>query len=193
MAEKPHVVVLAAGRATRFGGGKLDAPCAGKRLGQWVLDAVAEAGLAPGAIVVGPDVPAFARAAPGWRLLVNPQPEAGLGTSLALAARDALSRRDDAPMLVLLADMPLVPPGLIAGLAGANAPAAIRHETGRPGVPALFPASLLPQLAQLGGDRGAASLLAGLDELTLLDPPESALLDIDRPADLARAEAELSR
>ena len=33
------IALLAAGGATRFGGGKLDAQCAGKPLGQWALDA----------------------------------------------------------------------------------------------------------------------------------------------------------
>ena len=43
MAE-PHVAVLAAGRGKRFGGGKLEATCAGKPLGRWVLDAVRKRG-----------------------------------------------------------------------------------------------------------------------------------------------------
>ena len=41
MAERPLVAVLAAGRGTRFGGGKLEALCAGKPLGRCALDAVA--------------------------------------------------------------------------------------------------------------------------------------------------------
>ena len=50
MAE-PLVAVLAAGRGTRFGGGKLEAMCAGRPLGRWILDAVVEAGLVRGVIV----------------------------------------------------------------------------------------------------------------------------------------------
>ena len=55
MASVPRVAVLAAGSATRFGGGKLEAICAGKPLGRWVLDAAEAAGLQPGTIVAGPD------------------------------------------------------------------------------------------------------------------------------------------
>ena len=57
---KPLVAVLAAGRGTRFGGGKLEAICAGKPLGRWALDAVAEAGLEPGIVITGPAAVGFA-------------------------------------------------------------------------------------------------------------------------------------
>lgn len=182
--------MLAAGRATRFGGGKLDAPCAGKPLGQWVLDAVAAAGLRQGVIVTGREVPAFA-AASGWTLLTNPEPEQGLGTSLAVAARHALESGAQA-MLVLLADMPLVTPDYLHVLVKAGASAATRHADDRPGVPALFGRDQFAQMSQLSGDRGAGPLLKALPYLTLLDPPAGMLLDIDRPEDLERAAAALS-
>ncbi|MFT3965605.1 MAG: NTP transferase domain-containing protein, partial [Sphingobium sp.] len=77
------VAILAAGRASRFGGGKLDAACAGKPLGRWVLDAVAAAGAPPGLIVVGPRPPAFAGDAlhDGWTVITNAEAERGMGTS----------------------------------------------------------------------------------------------------------------
>lgn len=184
MAE-PHVAVLAAGRATRFGGGKLEAPCAGKPLGRWALDAVERAGLGPGTIVTGPEGLRFAE---GWMALANPQPEDGLGTSLAIAARNALER-DAGTLLVLLADMPLVAPAYLRQLAAAPAPAATRQPDGRPGVPALLDRALLEKAAALTGDRGAGPLLSGA---TLLDPPPGMLRDVDTPADLTEAERILS-
>src|SRR5262245_9788344 len=99
-----RVAVLAAGRGERFGGGKLEAMCAGKPLGRWALEAAEAAGLGPGTIVTGPAGVSFGGT---WARLVNPRPEQGLGSSLALAAQAALD--DQAKMLlVLLADMPLV-------------------------------------------------------------------------------------
>ena len=181
MAE-PMIAVLAAGRASRFGGGKLDAMLAGKRVGQWVLDALDAAGLVPGVIVTGPDAPAFAEKF-GWRLVTNPDPQAGLGTSLALAARQT-----DGPLLVALADMPLVPSSHFAALLQHKC-TATAWPGGKSGVPAIFPPSLLPELRALAGDQGAGPLLTAMPDLVIVEAPDDALLDIDRPQDLARAEA----
>ncbi len=178
------VAVLAAGLARRFGGGKLDAPCAGKPLGAWVLDVVARAGLAPGIIVTGTDAPRFAREAAGWQCVTNADAASGLASSLRLAGQEAL-RRGSGAMLVLLADMPLMPPTYLRDLAAAEAPAATRQEDGRPGVPALLPRAMFADLAQLSGDRGAGPLLAGARGLDLRAAPEGALADVDTAEQLA--------
>jgi len=183
MAE-PLVTVLAAGRGERFGGGKLDAPCAGKPLGRWALDAAEAAGLGPGTIVVGP---AGAGYAAGWTGLVNPAPEAGLGSSLALAARAALEDGAET-LLVLLADMPLVEPAFLRQLAATAPPAATRQPDGRAGVPALLDRALLEKAAMLTGDRGAGPLLSGA---ALLEPPPGTLRDVDTREDLVEVECVL--
>jgi len=180
------VAVLAAGRGSRFGGNKLDAPCAGRAVGRWVLDAVAEAGLPPGLLVLPPREVTFARTAPDWQQRVNPRAEEGLGTSLALAARWALKERA-AALLVLLGDMPLVDPGYLRRLSAAPPPAATVLSSEVAGVPALLSPDLLEQAALLGGDRGAGPLLANAKGLTVLAPPPDMLLDVDRVDDLARA------
>jgi CTP:molybdopterin cytidylyltransferase MocA len=183
MAE-PAIAVLAAGLGTRFGGNKLEAACAGKPLGRWALDAAEEAGLGPGTVIAGLEGASFAGR---WRVLVNPAPEAGLGTSLALAARAALDEGAET-LLVLLADMPLVTPAYLRDLAATAAPAATRHPDGRAGVPALLDRALFEQAATLTGDRGAGPLLAAA---TLLDPPAGTLRDVDTAEDLAEVEAAL--
>lgn len=188
----PLVALLAAGRSARFGGGKLDAQCAGKRLGQWALDAAAEAGLAPGVIVTASDTPVFASEAGGWSLISNPHAETGLAGSLACAAHEA-EARGSATLLVLLADMPLIPGRLLRALADSETPAALRYPHGRPGVPALIPARLYPALMALAGDRGAAAVLAAEPDLELIAAESEWLLDIDTAEDLARAEAILHR
>lgn len=177
----PLVAVLAAGLGRRFGGGKLDADCAGKPLGQWALDAVAAAGLAPGVIVTGPVAPGFAAAARGWTVLTNPAPDAGQGGSLAMAAQAALGTGRD--LLVVLADMPLVSPDHLWGLAATSETTATRWPGDRAGVPALLTGDILRAAASLSGERGAALLLAGS---SLLDAPPGTLADADTPADLAR-------
>ncbi|HEU4651477.1 MAG TPA: nucleotidyltransferase family protein [Croceibacterium sp.] len=182
----PAVAVLAAGRGTRFGGNKLEAMCAGKPLGRWVLDAAEDARLGPGLIVTDPMGVTFAE---DWTVLVNPHPERGLASSLALAAQRALD--DGAPaLLVLLADMPLVTPDYLRRLAAAAAPAATRQLDGHAGVPALLDRALLEKALELDGDRGAASLLA---DASPLDPPHGMLRDVDTQEDLANVERSLSR
>jgi CTP:molybdopterin cytidylyltransferase MocA len=183
--ESPLVAVLAAGSASRFGGGKLDADLAGTRVGQWVIDAVAAAGLFPGVIVVPGHTPVFARES-GWPTLANVCASDGIGTSIALAASAALGQ--GRALLVLLADMPLVTAEHLAALL-AHPAAATLYPDGKAGVPALVGPQLLPHLAKLDGNTGAGPLLARYPRVAA--PPEM-LLDIDRPEDLARAAALLT-
>lgn len=191
MAEPPLVAVLAAGCASRFGGGgKLDAPCAGKPLGRWVFDAVAKAGLPAGIVVTGAEGADFAGGSE-WERVPNPQAEEGLGTSLAVAARMALAREVPA-LLVLLADMPLVDADYLRALGRAVPPTATRYPDRDPGVPALFGPAQLPALAELHGDRGAAGLLNLAYGLTLLEPPAGMLRDVDTAVDLAEVERVLA-
>ena len=185
------MALMAAGRGARFGGSKLDAKCAGKRAGQWVVEAVANAGLPAGICVSGPELPRFVAEAVGWGTALNPAPDEGLGSSIAISARRAAEQGREA-LLVVLADMPLVSPMLLRELAAQTGPAATDHGSGRAGVPALFPAALYPVLVQCGGKRGGAQVLAGLGDLVLIEPPAGTLLDIDTPADFARAEEVLS-
>ncbi len=180
MAEPPCVAVLAAGLGSRFGGGKLEAPCAGKPLGRWALDAAEDAGLGPGVIITGPEGVSFAE---GWTTVVNPAPQAGLGSSLALAAQEALA--SGRTLLVLLADMPLVAPAYLRELAASAPPAATRQPDGRAGVPALLDRELLLESCKFDGDRGAGPLL---HQARLLDPPPGMLRDVDTAEDLAEVE-----
>ena len=185
----PHdvlTVVLAAGQGSRFGGGKLDAPCAGEPVGSHVLSAIATAGIQPGIIIVRAEMPSFARAASDWQKVVNHHATSGLGSSLALATQVAIERGSPA-MLVLLADMPLLSSAYLADLLACAPPAATLYPSGAPGVPALLPAALYPRLMQLDGDRGAGALLGGHADLSLCEPPPDMLIDVDRPDDLARA------
>jgi len=179
------VAVLAAGSASRFGGGKLDADCAGKAVGQWVLDTVTEAGLAPGVLVVGPVAPAFAIAASGWTLLPNPSPENGMGSSLALAA--AMARQQGFDLLVLLADMPLIEAHYLKKLGELSGLVATGYPAARPGVPARFPWAMLDSVGELSGQRGAGKLLSQAQDIAILEPPAGSLHDIDSAQDLATA------
>src|SRR5690606_40196739 len=128
-----------------------------KPLGRWVIEAVEATGLGPGTIVTGPEGANFAA---GWTVLVNPRPDDGLGSSLAIAAKAALDGEAEA-LLVLLADMPLVGAGYLRDLAATPAPAAPRQGDARPGVPPLLGRPPLNTAARLPPDRAAGPPLQG--------------------------------
>jgi molybdenum cofactor cytidylyltransferase len=181
------IAVLGAGSARRFGADKLTQPCGDRQLGSWAL----QAAQATGARVVW----IAGSASPDWvtcEVATNQRASEGIGTSVALAAQLAQAR-DAKSLLVTLADMPLVTVAMLRDLITGEAPAAFRQPDGRPGVPALIPSTMFGQLQALTGDQGAGNVLAGQSDLTLLDAPPHALLDVDTPEALADAERWLSQ
>ncbi|MBJ7440692.1 MAG: nucleotidyltransferase family protein [Sphingopyxis sp.] len=186
--------VLAAGQSMRFGAPKLDAPCAGRPLGAWILAAIEAAGLAPGTIIVPPLAPHFAIEAQrhGWTLAINEDAERGLSTSLACAIRDA-ERAGAEAACIFLADMPLITASHVRTIAEAgqpDRPVATLYPGGRLGVPARLPRALFAALTSGAADVGAAALLAAQPTLRAMTD-DADLHDVDSPADMAQAEAVL--
>jgi molybdenum cofactor cytidylyltransferase len=113
-----------------------------------------------------------------------------MGASLAAGAQ-ALPK-DSGGVFVFLGDMPLipheVPMALAEALAGGGTAAAPAYK-GRRGHPVLFGASLIPALAQLGGDEGARLILRNLGvRLALVETDDpGVLMDIDTQGDLPAA------
>ncbi len=172
--------MLAAGAGARFGGGKLDADCAGKPLGQWVLDAVAAAGFAPGIIVTGLVAPAFAVSAQRLELVHQRCAGNGQGASVALAAHNAQAKRAD--LLLLLADMPMVEPAHLLALQQGGGLAATLHPDGSAGVPIFVPHAQLAPFAALTGTRGAGPILRNIPGLRCCEAgPEPCAMSIPRP------------
>ena len=189
MTDRPLIALLAAGRASRFGADKLAAACAGGPLAGHAVAAVLATGL-PALCITAPG------ARPSWLpadipAVPNPDAAEGLATSVALAAREA-ARRGAPSLLLHLADMPCVTPALLLAVAEAGAMGACRYPSGRPGVPARFPADRFAELASLAGDRGAAALLQADPAVVLVDCAADDLIDVDTPEALARAEAVLN-
>jgi molybdenum cofactor cytidylyltransferase len=180
------IALLAAGKAERFGGGKLDADFKGRPLGRHALDAALTLDHGQVLVVVGEPVPAFAQT-DRVELSENPRAAEGLGTSVALAARHA-EESGAMALLLLAADMPLVSEATLRRLVGACAPgvpSAVRHPDGQPGVPACFPRDWFAALRGLTGDQGAGALLRGSDKTRTIAVPAEELADVDRPEDLA--------
>jgi molybdenum cofactor cytidylyltransferase len=192
MTEGVTAVVLAAGAGSRFGGGKLLAPIAGRPVLQHVLDALATAGVGEVVVVLGRDA-AEIEAAISWhgeRRVVNPDPTRGLASSLQVGF-EAVGR-DAAAVLVALGDQPLVSVDAIRALLDTPA------RRGRPIVvpayaderarnPVLLRRPAFGLVKDAAGDRGLGPVLAAHPELVTEITVEGANPDVDTPDDLARA------
>ncbi len=187
-----HAIVLAAGAATRFGGGKLTADWRGAPLVTWAVRAALAADVESVVVVVGADAQRVEAAVSELRdprlkiVPANNWPE-GLSASLRIGISALFG--DAAAVAVFLGDMPLVDGRqadrlLDAVMAGAPA-ARLIHPRG-PAHPTAFSAAAFPALLALTGDQGGRPVLDALGDqvATFTVDDDGAIHDIDRPEDL---------
>jgi molybdenum cofactor cytidylyltransferase len=179
------LVILAAGRASRFGGRKLETIIDGVMIG--TMTAVRIAGLDFKARFVVADpahcalIEAFATL--GFSAVANDRQDAGLSRSVSLAAQAAQESDADA-LLICLADMPNVPFAHITAMVRAFGVSPCVIASAVKGIampPALFPRPHFPRLAALSGGEGAKALLAGA---MLIEADAWSMADVDTPEDL---------
>ena len=174
------VVLLAAGQAKRFGGGKLSTDFRGRPLWEWAAEAAEAIEFSERLLVTGPNSPIRARST--WRLVENPVAEQGMGTSIAAGVRALI---DCDRVIIMLADMPLISGTHLDRLIAAQGAAFTRYPDGIAGCPATFPRSDFKQLEGLAGEQGARSLEFG--EAELVTPPHwRELADVDTVRDLEK-------
>ena len=167
---RPIGLVLAAGAGSRFGGGKLLRVVGGRPVLQYVLDALAEAGIDEVVVVLGADAPAV-EAVIEWRgetRVVNPAPERGLSSSLQVGFA-ALPAVADA-VLVALGDQPLVSVDVIRALVAAPSrrgrPIVVPvFEAGHGRNPVLLRRPAFGLVAEATGDRGLGPIIAAHPDL----------------------------
>lgn len=180
-------IVLAAGAATRFGGGKLAALIRNEPL---IAHAIRAARAAPVERVLV--VASFTLAVGEWPgeppVEVVRVTSGALSQSLAAGITAAQAAGAEAAY-VFLADMPLIPLATSVSLADrlGDAYAAVPVCQGRPGHPVLFARRAFPDLLALSGDEGAGRLLRGRADVVRvpIDDP-GILLDVDVPGDISR-------
>jgi molybdenum cofactor cytidylyltransferase len=195
----PVIVVLAAGRGSRFEGPshKLSQPLGqGSVLGQTISHAIATR--LPVTVVTTAGLASEAsRWVAGRDLVVLPEVgsagQSSLGMGYSIAAGVAASP-DAGGWLVLPGDMPLIRPETILAVARelARHPVVYAQYAGRRGHPVGFSSELYSELALLKGDEGARRVMArfpshGLD----VDDP-GVLMDVDTTQDLLRARSALA-
>jgi molybdenum cofactor cytidylyltransferase len=184
-------VVLAAGRATRFGSSKVLAALDDRPVLQHVLDRIAGE-VAETIVVLGEDAEAV-EAAIAWpagvRRVRNRDPSRGLGSSLAIgmaAARDRMPQADG--IVIALGDQPRVDPAVVRALiAMLDDPCPIKvprySDEANPNPVVLAPAAF-DLVGEVSGDRGLGPVIARHPELVHELPVTGWNPDVDTPADL---------
>jgi molybdenum cofactor cytidylyltransferase len=188
-------VILAAGTGSRLGGvAKALLPYRGKTYLETIADTARAVGLVDAVVIVGEpfssEVAAHARQL-GLRVRVNPAPERGMASSVALGF-GAIANGPAAAAWLWPVDHPAVTAATLRALVAAlgDADVAQPRHGGRGGHPPLIRRALWPELATCGeradGARGVlrAARIAAVD----VDDP-GVVRDVDTPADLDTSEA----
>jgi molybdenum cofactor cytidylyltransferase len=184
-------VVLAAGLSRRMGQAKLLLTIEGRAVVRMAVDNVLAAGIERIVVVSGTEQEAIADALGGLpvRFAINPTPEAGQGSSIAVGVA-ALPESADAALIVL-GDQPFVSPEVIPSVVAAftrtgQPIVAPRYRDGR-GNPVLFARAVFPELLGLAGDRGARAVTErDPSRVAVVDFETSMPADIDTPEDYER-------
>jgi molybdenum cofactor cytidylyltransferase len=185
-AERTVLVLLAAGKSTRFGTGgpKLDHDLDGIPLGLHAALTLGEFAFLDKAAVVGDATLDYTHQ--GFRILPNRDPARDMASSVRIGAEHAKSLHADA-LLIALADMPRITADQVQRLldTGDGPGAVVASSDGTSAKPpALFGSARFDALLAVTGDRGARDLIRSARQI-VTDPAE--LIDIDTRADLERA------
>jgi len=181
-------IVLAAGRAKRFGAQKLLAPYGTSTVVRTVVDTVRAAGVDYLVVVGGPGGEAV-RAAVGGPSVVwaeNAEPDRGLSSSVATGV-SAMPPNVGA-VLVVLGDQPTVSSKVMERVVAAwregGGPVVAPRYRGLRGNPVLFDSVLFGALGALVGEHGARDLISSdPSRVTMVDVAEAPPMDIDTPSD----------
>jgi molybdenum cofactor cytidylyltransferase len=189
-------LLLAAGSATRMGRNKVLLRLGGETVLRRAARAALAAGLDPVLVVLGHEADRAEAELAGLpvRVVRNPRHDLGINTSLSSGAEAVPDGAEAA--VVLLADMPGVDAALIRQVVSryreTGAPLVTALYGGIPAPPTLYDRSLLPELRGGEGEgRGRELVRRHWERAEKVACPESALADLDVPADYDRARARL--
>jgi molybdenum cofactor cytidylyltransferase len=189
-------IILAAGASSRLGQPKQLLMLNGQTLLARAELFAAAAGASPVITVLGAHSTKIASALPpqGAVRVFNERWEQGIASSIHTGLDTLESLAPDIQgALIMTCDQPrLSVDHLRALLAAFESEAehsiAASFYVSAPGVPAIFPRSVIPHLRTLSGDRGARALLANPPGPVVTVPFAGGEIDIDVPADLASLE-----
>jgi molybdenum cofactor cytidylyltransferase len=183
-------ILLAAGQSTRFGSAKLLHPFSdGLPLGLVAAQKL-QMVFAQILVVVNPQSPELSQLYQnlGLQVVINPQAEQGLGSSLAIGISHSANSEG---WLIALADMPFIQIETFSAVASAlsqGAALSAPSYQGKRGHPVGFAKQFRSELLKLNQDLGASQLLKRYAEQLLIIPTQDSgiLQDIDTPKDLTQ-------
>jgi len=192
MLSRPTVVVLAAGKGSRFKGSahKLEQSLGDLSVLGSTLRSAIESHLPVVVVVTQALATSASRIVAARDVVVVPQELAALGMGHSIAA--GIAARADAPgWLLLPGDMPMVKPATLLAVAAAleQHPVAYAQYQGRRGHPVGFAAELYSELMMLSGDEGARRIIARYPAVGVDVDDPGVLLDLDTEADLVAMRA----
>lgn len=188
MRARPTIVVLAAGRGSRFNGSshKLEQPLGDASVLERTLGHAIETACPIVVVTTAALVPLASTLVARRDLVVLSDAEAQRGVGHSIA-RGVGERPGSPGWLVLPADMPLIRAASILAVADALGEHAIAHSQyrGRRGHPVGFSAELFSELVALDGDEGARRIVARFPAHAVDVDDPGILVDIDTQDDLA--------
>lgn len=194
MKNEPTIVVLAAGRGSRYQGDghKLAQPLDGSTVLGCTLRHAIESRLPVVLITTEAIVPHASAWLARRDIVVLSAEEAARGMGSSIAA-GVLARAGAPGWLLLPGDMPLVRPQTLRAVAGAlqTHPVVYAQHRGRRGHPVGFSGELYSELIMLGGDEGARRIVARYPVHGQEVDDPGVLIDVDTVADLQAVKTKL--
>lgn len=189
-------VLLAAGASSRLGSNKLLVELGAETVVRRAARHALEAGLSPVIVVLGHEAPQVAAALAGLPLETVVNPEYPEGMRASVRAGIARVPGDCDAAVVLLSDMPLVTPGMIAEVvaryrAGGELVISLYGEVQAP--PTLYARRFFPALVSAGPESGRRVVRDHRSEAVEVRWPPELVTDLDLPEDVDRLRALLGR
>ena len=176
-------IILAAGSGSRMGTPKATLEINGERLIDRAVSLFHGAGIKDVCVVLG----AWQGLVPDAEVLINPDWETGMGSSLRVGLDYVEKRSEFTEAIITLVDLPGLTSAAIRAIADSAHEIVMATFNSKPGHPVKFARKYWKEIAQSAdGDAGARNFLKGRDDVTKIALENLATgKDIDTPEDLA--------